>query len=180
MSADDQGELFADDMIELVEPAHDPAMEVADESVEDEDFALWSPGGEFEKEAKLVEYAPGKHCVFFGERPIPRYGVVRWVPAGDGLWRPMIRGWGKYVALRRFFRPGATGKEVHPMMRRLGLDLSYNSVLRLYKNGFITGLQPVPHKILIDLESLQRHLTEAQDPDFWTPERVRQFKETVY
>jgi len=62
----------------------------------------------------------------------------------------------------------------------MGLDLSYNSILRLYKNGFIRGCMPVPHRILIDLESLHRHLQEASDPDYWTAERTKQFKETIY
>lgn len=131
-------------------------------------------------EAKIVEYAPGQYAAVLGEEAIPRYGVVRWQHVGKNQWRPQLVGWGRHISLRRFFRPSATGNEPHPLLARLGLDLCYNSVLRLYKNGFITGSMPVPHRILIDIESLSRHLKESSDPDFWTEERIKRYKETIY
>jgi len=131
-------------------------------------------------EAKIVEYAPGQFAAIIAGEAIPRYGIVRWQHMGKNQWRPQLVGWGRYVALRRFFRPNATGDEPHPLLARLGLDLCYNSILRLYKNGFITGSMPVPHRILIDIESLSRHLKEAEDPEFWTEERVARYKETIY
>jgi hypothetical protein len=130
-------------------------------------------------QCKMVQYAPGQWAAVLGSQPVPRYGIVKFQQVGKD-WRPQFVGWGKKIALRKFFIPDATGKEVHPVMHSIGLDLSYNSVLRLYKNGFITGSMPVPHRILIDIESLNRHLQEASDPDFWTEERVKRFKETIY
>lgn len=133
-----------------------------------------------EVEARMVEYAPGQWAAVLGSEAIPRYGIVRFEHVAKNHWRPRLVGWSKYVALRKFFRPGASGSEPNPVLQRLGLDLSYNSILRLYKNGFVKGVMPVPHRILIDIESLNRHLIEASDPDFWTDDRVRAFKETIY
>lgn len=130
-------------------------------------------------EAKLVEYAPGQFAALLGREAVPRYGIVKFDKVGKEF-VPRFVGWHKKIALRKFFRPDATGQEPHPVMQSLGLDLSYNSVLRLYKNGFVRGTMPVPHRILIDIESLNRHLEEASDPDFWTEDRVKQFKETIY
>lgn len=129
--------------------------------------------------ARVIEYAPGKRAVIMGLQVVPRYGIVRFEHVGRGEWQPRIVGWGQQVALRRFFRPGASGNEPHPVLQCLGLDLSYNSVLRLYKAGFISGSQPVPNRILIDLSSLSRHLTEAADPEFWTEERCARFREVM-
>lgn len=131
-------------------------------------------------EAKIIEYAPGQYAAILAPEIIPRYGVVVFQHVGKNEYRPKIVGWGKMISLYRFFRERATGNEPHPVLRRLGLDLCYNSVLRLYKNGFVKGCMPVPHRILIDLESLNRHLQEASDPDFWTEDRVKRFKETIY
>lgn len=130
-------------------------------------------------EAKIVEVAPGQFVAVLGREAVPRYGIIRFDRRGND-WIPVFVGWGKKIALRKFFRPDATGQEPHPILQCLGLDLSYNSILRLFKNGFIRGSMPVPHRILIDIESLNRHLEESSDPDFWTPERVKQFKETIY
>lgn len=130
--------------------------------------------------AKMVEYAPGQYAAVLGAEVIPRYGVVRFDHVGKNHWRPCLIGWGRHIALRKFFREGATGNEPNPELARLGLDLSYNSVLRLYKNGFVRGRMPVPHRILIDLESLHRHLEATADPDFWTAEKIAQFKEVIY
>lgn len=168
---------------------HDPPADTQEDLFADGAFEEEIGGGEIPDsvgiigdgiEAKIVEYAPGQSAVILGRENIPRYGVVLMERTAKNEYRPRFVGWGKKIALRKFFRPGASGSEPHPVLQCLGLDLSYNSVLRLYKNGFIRGTMPVPHRILIDIASLNRHLEEASDPDFWTEERVRQFKETIY
>jgi hypothetical protein len=137
-------------------------------------------GEERPTDYEMVEYAPGKYAAAFGADPVPRYGVVRFERVGKSEFRPRFVGWGRHVGVRKFFRPSATGREPHPVLQSLGLDLCYNSILRLYKNGFISGSMPVPGRILIDLESLARHIQETRDPDYWTAERRQRYNETIY
>ncbi len=133
-----------------------------------------------DREARIIEYAPGQFAAVLGREMIPKYGIVRFDHVGNNQYRATLVGWRKMIALWKFFRPDASGSEPHPILLQLGLDLSYNSVLRLYKNGFVRGCMPVPHRILIDIESLNRHLQEASDPDYWTKDRIARFRETVY
>lgn len=170
-------------------PHHDPPGDIQEDLFTSADFSEEPGGDEIPDsvgligegiEAKIVEVTPGQHAVILGREMIPRYGVVLMERTAKNEYRPRFVGWGKKMSLRRFFRDGAKGTEPHPLLQRLGLDLSYNSVLRLWKNGFISGTMPVPHRILIDIASLNKHLVEASDPEFWTEERVKQFKETIY
>lgn len=138
-------------------------------------------------QCRLVEYAPGQWCALLPLEEIPRYGVVRWMRTGNE-WRPVLQGWTRYIQLAQF-RPQNqqraqwqidAGIPPGGLAEHIGLDLSYNTILRLYKNDFIRGCQPVPGRILIDLASLVEHIEATKDPDFWTADRREQFKRVIY
>ena len=52
---------------------------------------------------------------------------------------------------------------------------SRDTIYRLFRSGFVTGVRQSPRKILIDADSLQAHLEAVRRPDFWTAERRRQY-----
>lgn len=138
-------------------------------------------------QCRLVEYAPGQWCALLPLEEIPRFGVVRFMRQGSE-WKPVLQGWTRYIQLAQF-RPQNqqraqweidAGVPPGGLAEHIGLDLSYNTVLRLYKNDFVRGCQPVPGRILIDLASLVEHIEATKDPDFWTADRREQFKRVIY
>jgi hypothetical protein len=61
--------------------------------------------------------------------------------------------------------------------RELGIDIDAKTLLVLREAGFITAVQITPDCRLWDLSSIHRHLTDASDPDFWTPARVHRYNQ---
>jgi len=44
---------------------------------------------------------------------------------------------------------------------------SRTTIYRLYNTGILKGDRPSPRKIFIFADSLEQHLTNCQDPEFW-------------
>ena len=54
------------------------------------------------------------------------------------------------------------------------LEAALESAVRI-----VRGLRIAPNSWMLDLDSLGRHLEAAADEEYWTPERVRQFREVL-
>lgn len=57
------------------------------------------------------------------------------------------------------------------LCRRLGLDISDETLDRLIEAGFVAAQKPTPFTILVDLESLWEHLEASSMPGFWNRDR---------
>ena len=95
---------------------------------------------------------------------LPKFGVFRWQPAGDGTFRPIYR--------------------IHEtMMRAVDVEqatgVSYRTLKRLILSGLINGSQPSPGLMLVDITSYFEHQEAARDPDFWTPARRAQYSSVL-
>ncbi len=57
------------------------------------------------------------------------------------------------------------------LCRRMGLDISDETLDRLIEAGFVVAQRPTPYVALVDLESLWEHLEASSMPGFWNRER---------
>lgn len=115
---------------------------------------------------RLAQIAPGCYVPrSIDPADLPRYGYFRLMRQRDGSYLPILKHWGQWRRLD------------DDLWRHLGLQgLSKRTFLRLCNAGFIRRIRPSPKVILVDLGSLCDHLSAAEDPEFWTPERIRQFQ----
>lgn len=117
-----------------------------------------------------AELTPGRvaGAVEIPRDTIPRFGVVEILQARDGSVVPIIKNWGQKIRL------------THDLPRRLGLDLSRSSLLRLMRADFIRYHQVTPGTILLDVASVAEHVAATQNgQEFWTPERIRRYREAL-
>jgi hypothetical protein len=56
---------------------------------------------------------------------------------------------------------------------------SQHEVRKLIAGGFVVACQPAPTLTLVNVTDLLRHCEEAEEPDFWTPARKRDYAEGV-
>jgi hypothetical protein len=61
---------------------------------------------------------------------------------------------------------------------KLPLGLSEEVILTLIRAGFVEGSRAAPHSCMVNVVSLLEHIdTTADDPDFWTRERLQTYKD---
>ena len=90
-----------------------------------------------------------------------QYGMVQFKRLSTGDFRPLLKLIPQHVRLSE--QRGAED---------LGCPgVSYQTLHRLFKNGFIKGSMITPRTTSINVESWLEHLRATQDPDFWTPDR---------
>lgn len=120
----------------------------------------------------MLRVAPGRHAWVpaNGGEP-PALAICRWSPDGEGSFRPVPVGGGRWARLdaqllallgfRSGSRPGR-----------------YATLLRLSRAGFVEMVKVSPGCWLLDLDSWHRHLTACMDdPEMWEPgsEAVRRY-----
>ncbi len=113
------------------------------------------------------QLAPGKFeaCEFIPD-DAPRYGMVRLMRQTDGSLLPVLKLFGQY-------------RRLAGLATELGIrDLSQRTLDRLVETGFIQSIRPSPSVILVDMESLCQHLENTRDPEFWTPRRRAQYRDS--
>jgi hypothetical protein len=113
-----------------------------------------------------VEAAPGERCVWLRDEQIPRrVGVFTWQRLGDGTYAPLVRVYDTLVRLSD--------------VKKHGILIPWDTLRRLTTGGFVKYTQPAPGSIFICMDSLIEHLTAAEDPEFWTPERLRRYSAAI-
>ena len=96
-------------------------------------------------------------------RKVPALGVFDWQRNADGSYTPCVR------VKEAWLRVSEAEK--------LPLGLSAEVLFKLVKGGFVMGSAPAPHSTIINVSDLLRHIEEcAEDPDFWTSERLDRYK----
>ena len=116
----------------------------------------------------IIEVAPG---VFRPSPPgaaLPHYGIVRLRRLANGHLEMVPK------TFRGYVRGGAS------LRNHCGIDICRNTIVRLWRNGFIRATQPSPQTILVDVDSLLQHLRDCSEPGYWTAERRRQYKDYIY
>ena len=118
------------------------------------------------KTGHSVEIAPGSETeVSIPREAVPRYGFVQLMRQNDGSYLPVLKTWSETIRMRSD-TPSA-----------LGLDISYNTMKRLIVSGFIRGSLIAPDTCLVDLVSLFEHINATRDFEFWTQERIREYRD---
>ena len=91
----------------------------------------------------------------------PRYTLAKWIPVGDGTFRPRLQ-----------------TIEVWARMKDLpsyGIPLPPETITRLATAGFIEMRKVAPASLMVNLDSLYAHLEACKDPEFWTKERIAKY-----
>jgi hypothetical protein len=115
-----------------------------------------------------VQLAPGQESrIPVPREAVPRYGMVQLMRQTDGTYLPVLKTWSETVRL------------TCSLPNDLGLDVSYNTLVRLVTAGFVQGTRIAPETTLIDLESLVAHMEACRDPEYWTPARVQKYREAL-
>lgn len=119
----------------------------------------------------MVEFMPGRiaqvevHAV----NKMPKYALCRLVKTQAGSYLPVPQTWYGSVKL------------TETLHEELGLPCSYKTLYNLCIAGFILCTQPTPRAIYLDLASLMEHFRRTEvregEPSWWTPERVRTYRE---
>lgn len=116
-------------------------------------------------EARTIHISPEEAARRVIDAPaLPKLGVFRWQPAGDGTYRPIYR--------------------IHePMIKTVELasllGLSNWTLIRLVRSGLVDGAQPSPNIILVNVASYFEHQEATKDPDFWTPAKRAAFSQAL-
>lgn len=114
---------------------------------------------------KTIEVAPGERYTDIPAANVPKAGIVRWVPAGDGTYRPRLQ------VMETWVRVG--------QCEQFGIHIKRDTLIRLGIAGFISICQPSPMTPSISIESLIAHMEASQDPEFWTDERLERYRRTI-
>jgi len=111
----------------------------------------------------VVEAAPGERgaCPAGALDPsqvkAPPFAICRMTRLGNGDYRPVPVEWGEWISLR------------DDAAARLGINLSRNTLIRLWLNGYIKMRQPSPQIYELNLASLVDHLRAVRDDSgFWS------------
>lgn len=96
---------------------------------------------------------------------IPGLGIFRWHDREDGTYEPRV--------------------ELHDAWLRIGDveslpigGLTTEVTRKLVNGGFVFACSPAPSLTLVNISDLLRHREEvSEDPHWWTPDRVRRYKE---
>ena len=108
----------------------------------------------------MVRVSPDKDC--WVPKPgaqVPQLTVCRWSKSGEGF-KPVPVG-GKWVRL-------SAGLCAELGFRDVSRWRKHETMMRLYRAGFIDMVQPSPGVWLLDIDSWFRHLKNcAENPDIW-------------
>lgn len=115
---------------------------------------------------QTIAVAPGERYVDIPPAKVPQAGIVRWVPAGDGTYRPRLQ------VMETWVRVG--------QCEQFGIHIKRDTLIRLGIAGFIKICQPSPMTPSISIESLLEHMEAAKDPEFWTEERLERYRRTLH
>jgi hypothetical protein len=96
----------------------------------------------------------------------PKVGIVRWVPAGDGTYRPRVQ------VLENWIRTTHAPQ--------YGVHIRPETLVRLGNSGFIDIVQTSPGHNAISLESLLAHIERCRDPEFWTEARIAKYRTSFW
>jgi hypothetical protein len=109
-----------------------------------------------------VEVAPGETLADLPEKAAPKVGIVKWIPQGDGTYRPKIQ------VLENWIRT------THAPL--YGVHIKPETLVRLGNSGFIELTQTSPGHNAVNLESVLAHVERCKDPEFWTSARIEQYR----
>jgi len=112
-----------------------------------------------------IEVAPGERYVDVPPDIVPKIGIVRWTPAGDGTYKPRVQVMENWIRVTE-----AT---------RFGIHIKRETLIRLGTSGFISSNQPSPGMICISLDSLLEHIELCKDPEFWTEKRRTEYRKAL-
>lgn len=127
----------------------------------------------FPRPVRHVEVAPDTRVLPVDVRQIPALGVFEWVGKRVIFEETNQRGVA-YVPVMRLREAWIRVSEAE----KLPFGLSAEVIVRLMRGGFIEGGQPAPNNTVVNVQSLLNHYDATlEDPDFWTPERRKKFKE---
>lgn len=115
----------------------------------------------------LIDLGGGRWAAEIPRTAIPTVGIVRFMNTGGNDWKPVLKTTSRWIRTTK-------------LAELIDMEIDSNTLIRLWKNGFITCTQPAPHSIFLDLVSFFRHLEEAKDPDYWTADRRSNYKSAVY
>lgn len=118
------------------------------------------------KSGDIIEITPGefRECKV-ARGALPRHGYISLMRLADGNYMQVLNSWGETVRL------------TEDLLRQLGIDISPDTLRRLMNGDFVRWTRPAPNTTLLDLASLHAHLEACRDPDFWTEERVRKYRD---
>jgi hypothetical protein len=108
------------------------------------------------KPGTTVQPEPGKKFAPITPDSLDRVALAELVPAGDGTFRAVARICPRYFTIRQ------------DNLRRLGVAISAQGMIRLVRAGFVAGCQATPGITQFDYFDYLRHEGQvAADPDFW-------------
>ena len=91
-----------------------------------------------------------------GDLAAPKYAVCAMQREPNGAYLPVPIAWEDWLPLEPKF------------LRQLGVNLSRQTLIRLWRNNYIEMRKPSPHSLEIKVESLVKHLRKVtEDPNFW-------------
>jgi hypothetical protein len=113
-----------------------------------------------------MQLAPGEKFADVPPDILPKVGIVRWIPSGDGSYRPKLQ------VLEIWVR--VTHAHLY------GITIPRDTLVRLGNAGFIELSQPSPGHTAVNLDSLLAHIEACKDPEFWTETRQAQYREALW
>jgi len=116
---------------------------------------------------KTIQITPGLSVQPAPLAAVPAFGVVEWTRLADGRFEPKLLVHSEWFKLTR------------DPSKQLGLPVSRDTLLRLGRAGFIQLRRFTPFEIQVNLQSLIEHLENCEEDDFWTPERIEQYREAL-
>ncbi|MCX6908122.1 MAG: hypothetical protein NTY01_08775 [Verrucomicrobia bacterium] len=102
-----------------------------------------------------VEIVPGVKITPVSIESVSRFAIARWVPQGDGTFKPVAKSCDPWVRL------------TVSLPRELGLGISWDVMRRLIVSGIVASRRPGPHTTEISIESLNAHLEGCRDTEYW-------------
>ena len=114
---------------------------------------------------KTIQITPGLAIQPAPLAAVPAFGVIEWHRHADGRFEPRLVTKDEWFAL------------ADDMFAKLGLSISRETLIRLGRSGFIRLRRPTPGLIEVNLESLITHFENCEEEDFWTEERIEQYRE---
>jgi len=113
-----------------------------------------------------VEVAPGERYAGIPADIVPKVGIVRWTPVGDGTYRPRLQVLDTWVRTSE--------------LPQFGIHIPRDTIGRLGAAGFIEISQLSPRCPSVTMESVLAHIESCKDPEFWTEARVAKYRKTFW
>ena len=116
---------------------------------------------------KLIRITPGLAIQPAPLAAVPAFGVVEWHRRADGTFDAKLVTQDEWVALS------------DDMATKLGLAIGRDTIIKLGRAGFIRLRRPTPFIIELNVRSLIEHCEAVEEEDFWTDERIEQYREAL-